>query len=105
MNQFESIIQQDKLILVDFFATWCGPCKMLEPVLQDVKKELTDKITILKIDIDKNTALTTHYSTKYQMRGVPTLMLFRKGKMLWKQSGFTDKQTIINSINYYQNNK
>lgn len=104
MDKFQELIQQDKLILVDFFATWCGPCQMLAPVLEQVKQELGQDITIIKIDVDKNTALTTEYSTRYQMRGVPTLMLFCKGKMLWKQSGFTDKQTLINTINYYKNN-
>lgn len=105
MDKFQDLIQQDKLVLVDFFAPWCGPCQMLSPVLDQVKQELAENITIIKIDVDKNTALTTEYSTRYQMRGIPTLMLFRNGKMLWKKSGFTDKQTIMNTIEYYQNNQ
>ncbi|WP_010251108.1 thioredoxin [Myroides injenensis] len=104
MNNFEQLIQSDQLVLVDFFATWCGPCQMLTPVLKEVKAVLQDQITIIKIDVDKNTALTTQYSTLYQMRGVPTLMLFRKGKLLWKQSGYLDKQTLLNNIDLYKNN-
>ncbi|MHC5354787.1 thioredoxin [Myroides sp. LJL115] len=98
MESFDKLIQSDKLVLVDFFATWCGPCKMLAPVLEQLKRQIGDSITIIKIDIDKNTVLTTFYSTKYQMRGVPTLMLFQKGKLLWKQSGYMDLQTLSNHI-------
>lgn len=98
MESFDKLIQSDKLVLVDFFATWCGPCQMLAPVLEQLKKQMGDNITIIKIDIDKNTALTTFYSTKYQMRGVPTLMLFQKGKLLWKKSGYMDLQTLSNHI-------
>ncbi|KUF45406.1 thioredoxin [Myroides marinus] len=104
MSNFQELIDRDQLTLVDFFATWCGPCQMLAPVLEEVKKELKDDISIIKIDVDKNTALTTQYSTQYQMRGVPTLMLFRKGKLLWKQSGYMDKQTLLNHIEQYKNN-
>ena len=104
MSNFQELIDRDQLTLVDFFATWCGPCQMLAPVLEEVKKELQDDISIIKIDVDKNTALTTQYSTQYQMRGVPTLMLFRKGKLLWKQSGYMDKQTLLGHIDRYKHN-
>ncbi|MGL4581870.1 MAG: thioredoxin [Flavobacterium sp.] len=104
MGNFQELIDRDQLTLVDFFATWCGPCQMLAPVLEEVKKELQDNISIIKIDVDKNTALTTQYSTQYQMRGVPTLMLFRKGKLLWRQSGYMDKQTLLKHIEQYKNN-
>lgn len=104
MNTFKGLLQKDQLTLVDFFATWCGPCQMLTPVLEEVKKELGDTLTILKIDVDKNPALTTEYSTKYQMRGVPTLMLFKKGKLLWKQSGYMDKDTLLRNIEQHKNN-
>lgn len=104
MNKFEELINSDQLVLVDFFATWCGPCQMLAPVLEEVKQTLQDNITIIKIDVDKNQALTTQYSTQYQMRGVPTLMLFRKGKLLWRQSGYMDKQTLLANIEQYKNN-
>lgn len=104
MKKFDQIIQEDKLVLVDFFATWCGPCQMLAPVLEQVKKQLNQDITILKIDVDKNAALTTTYSTKYNFRGVPTLLLFKQGKVLFQQSGFIDAQTLLNKIEQYKNN-
>jgi len=103
MTKFETLIQSDQFVLVDFFATWCGPCKMQAPVLEEVKAQLQDEITIIKIDVDKNQALTAQYSTQYNMRGVPTLLLFRAGKLLWKQSGYTDKQTLLYYFNEYKN--
>lgn len=102
MTKFETLIQSNQFVLVDFFATWCGPCQMQAPVLEEVKAILKDEIMILKIDVDKNQALTAQYSTQYNMRGVPTLMLFRQGKLLWKQSGFTDKQTLLSHFEYYK---
>lgn len=104
MRNFTDLIESDQLVLVDFFATWCGPCKMLAPVLEAVKTSLGDEITIIKIDVDKNQALTAQYSTQYQMRGVPTLMLFRKGKLLWKQSGYLDQATLLSYIEQYKDN-
>ncbi len=93
-NSFENIIQSEKPILIDFFATWCGPCKMLAPILKEVKDSLGERITILKIDVDKNQPL----STKYQVRGVPTMILFQNGKQLWRQSGVLTKEEIIKNI-------
>lgn len=93
-NSFENIIQSEKPVLIDFFATWCGPCKMLTPVLKEVKDSLGERITILKIDVDKNQAL----SSKYQVRGVPTMILFQNGKQLWRQSGVLTKEEIIKNI-------
>ncbi|HSN47684.1 MAG TPA: thioredoxin, partial [Flavobacterium sp.] len=75
-NSFDNIIKSEKPVLIDFFATWCGPCKMLAPVLKEVKDSLGERITILKIDVDKNQEL----SSKYQVRGVPTMILFQNGK-------------------------
>ena len=91
---FENIIQSEKPVLIDFFATWCGPCKMLAPVLKEVKDSLGERITILKIDVDKNQEL----SSKYQVRGVPTMILFQNGKQLWRQSGVLTKDEIIKTI-------
>jgi thioredoxin 1 len=93
-TSFENIIQSEKPVLIDFFATWCGPCKMLAPVLKEVKDSLGERITILKIDVDKNQAL----SSKYQVRGVPTMILFQNGKQLWRQSGVLTKEEIIKNI-------
>ena len=94
MSNFDAIIQSQKPVLVDFFATWCGPCKMLSPVLKEVKDSLGDTISIIKIDVDKNQQI----SSKYQVRGVPTIILFQNGKQLWRQSGVLTKEQIIKTI-------
>jgi thioredoxin 1 len=94
MSKFNDLINLDKIVLVDFFATWCGPCQMLAPVLKQVKDNLGERITILKIDVDKNQEL----ASQYQVRGVPTMLLFQKGKQLWRQSGVLTKEEIIKTI-------
>lgn len=94
MGKFSELINQDKPVLVDFFADWCGPCKMLAPILKQVKDELGEDVSIIKIDVDKNQAL----ASKYQVRGVPTMLLFKNGKQVWRQSGVLQKDEIINVI-------
>lgn len=94
MSNFNDIINSEKPVLVDFFVTWCGPCQMLLPVLNKVKDSLQDRITIIKIDVDKNQEL----AQKQQVRGVPTMMLFQNGKQLWRQSGVLTKEEIIKII-------
>ena len=94
-KSFKEIIASETPILVDFSADWCGPCKMLAPILKQVKDELGDAIKIIKIDVDKNQPL----AAKYQVRGVPTMILFKQGKQLWRQSGVLQKQEIISIIN------
>lgn len=94
MSNFNTIINSDKPVLIDFFATWCGPCKMLSPILKEVKESLGERVTILKIDIDKNQQI----ASQYQIRGVPTVILFQNGKQLWKQSGVIPKEEIIKNI-------
>ncbi len=95
MSKFSEIVNQEIPVLVDFFAEWCGPCKMLAPVLKQVKDTLGDTVSIIKIDIDKNQAL----AAKYQVRGVPTMLLFKNGRQIWRQSGLIQKDEIINIIN------
>jgi thioredoxin 1 len=93
-NTFHDIINSEKPVLIDFFGTWCGPCQTLAPILKEVKDSLGERISIIKIDVDKNQEL----SAKYQVRGVPTMILFQNGKQLWRQSGVLSKQDIINNI-------
>jgi len=94
MSKFSDLINQDKPVLVDFFGEWCGPCKMMNPILKELKKDLGESLSIIKIDVDKNHAL----AAKYQVRGVPTLLLFKNGKQVWRQSGVVQKNDIINII-------
>lgn len=93
-NSFDNLIKSEKPVLIDFFATWCGPCKVLGPILKEVKDNLGDGISIIKIDVDKNQQI----ASQYQVRGVPTMILFQKGKQLWRESGVLDKNAIIKII-------
>jgi thioredoxin 1 len=94
MTSFEKLITNEKPVLVDFFATWCGPCQMLIPILKQVKDTLGERITIIKIDVDKNQEL----ASKLQVRGVPTMMLYQNGEQLWRQSGVLSKEEIIKIV-------
>jgi thioredoxin 1 len=83
MGSFKDIIQSDKPVLVDFYADWCGPCKMMKPILEEVKNELKDDVTIVKIDVDKN----QEAAASLGIQSIPTLMIFKQGKVLWRQAG------------------
>jgi len=100
MSSFTNLINSPEPVLIDFFATWCGPCQMMAPILKDVKESLGDSIKIIKIDVDKNQALMS--TPQFQVKGVPTLMLFQNGKMLWRQSGVVPKDDIIKTIKSFQ---
>ncbi|MBS1535234.1 MAG: thioredoxin [Flavobacteriaceae bacterium] len=91
---FQSLIESEKPVLVDFFATWCGPCQMLSPTLKQVKDQLGDRVSIIKIDVDKNPEI----AESYRVRGVPTMMLFQEGVQLWRQSGVLSKDEIVRTI-------
>ena len=98
MEKFNEMINGEQLTLVDFFATWCGPCKMMHPILEQLKEKMGDNIRILKVDVDKNEAL----SIQYRIQSVPTLMLFKKGEMLWRQSGAMSLNDLMQKISQLQ---
>jgi len=97
MASFKDIISQNGYVLVDFNADWCGPCKMMIPILKDVKQQLKNNIKIIKIDVDKNQTV----ANTYQVRGVPTLILFKNGKLVWRQSGVVQAHQLIDIISHY----
>lgn len=94
MESFEEIINNDKLTLVDFFATWCGPCQAQAPVLEELKQAVGDNVKIVKIDVDNNMRL----AAQYQVRSIPTLVIFKKGEPVWRDTGFHDLETLKNVI-------
>lgn len=99
MTDFNEIIKGDVPVLVDFYAEWCAPCKMMPPILKQVKDQLGDKIRIIKIDTDKNPAI----SEKLRIRSIPTMMLFKNGEKSWETSGVMQASQLIATLNYYLN--
>ena len=97
MASFSDIINKDTPVLIDFFATWCGPCKAMSPILDDIKKQMGEQVSIVKIDVDKNPGV----AAKYQVRGVPTLMIFKSGEQLWRQSGVYSAHDLKAILNQY----
>jgi thioredoxin 1 len=94
MESFSQLIQSEKPVLVDFFATWCGPCKAMEPVIKDVAKTVEGKVRVVKVDIDKQRQIASQYSVS----AVPTFMIFKKGNMIWRHPGMVDKASIMNAL-------
>lgn len=90
MAHFKEIIDSEQPVLVEFFAEWCGPCKMMKPVLEEVSKKLEGKARILKVDVDKNKKA----ASQYKIQGVPTLILFQGGEIKWRQSGYIDAKKL-----------
>ena len=98
MKDFNTIIASDKPVLVDFFAEWCGPCKMMKPILEELKEMVKEEATIIKIDVDKNQALAMQYG----IQSVPTLMIFKNGEMLWRQSDVMRAPMLKELIDNYK---
>jgi thioredoxin 1 len=96
-GNFEQIIASETPVLVDFYAEWCQPCKIQSPVLQELAREESGRIRVIKIDVDKNPEI----ARRYQIQGVPTLMLFRQGKLFWRQAGVTPKPVLRRILQQY----
>lgn len=97
MSKFEEIIGGDNAVLIDFHAEWCGPCKTLAPIIKEVKSEFGSALKVIKVDVDKNQSL----ANKLGIRGVPTLILYQKGKQLWRQSGVVPKQQLVGILKQF----
>lgn len=89
-KSFSDYIKEDKPVLVDFYADWCGPCKVMHPILEELKKKLNDEVTVLKINVDKNARV----ATKYQIQSIPTLILFKSGQIKWRRSGVVPSKQL-----------
>lgn len=98
-TKFNTLINENQLVLVDFYADWCGPCKAMSPILQEVKSILKEEIRIIKINVDQYQDLASEFS----VRGVPTLILFKQGKMLWRQSGVLAAKDLVSIVKEHLN--
>lgn len=96
---FTEIIHSSKPVLVDFYADWCGPCRMMKPILENVKQKVGDDATIIKVDVDKNSAA----AATYNVTSIPTLMIFQNGQVKWRQAGVVQANQLIQQLNNYKN--
>ena len=101
MSKYETLIDSDKLVLVDFFAEWCGPCKTMKPILEDVKMKIGSCAEVIAVDVDKEEKL----SAKYKIQSVPTLILFHKGEVLWRKSGVTTSEMLVETVTKFSKEK
>lgn len=97
MASFQDLINSEKPVLVDFSAEWCGPCKMMAPILKEVKDHLGETVTILKVDVDRN----PQAAQAYNIHGVPTLIIFRQGEVKWRQSGVVGARQLQQALQQY----
>lgn len=94
MNNFNELINSTKPTLVDFYADWCGPCKVLSPIIEQTKSDLGEEATVLKVNIDNNVDV----ARQYKIRSIPTLLLFKEGNVVWRQNGVPNKELIVESV-------
>jgi len=98
--KFKDIVGSKKPVLVDFYATWCGPCQALSPIINEVKKELGTSMKVIKVDVDKKKAV----SNKYKIKSLPTLAIFQNGKIIWRESGMKTKSQLLNITSQFIDN-
>lgn len=94
MSDFNTLINSEKPTLVDFYATWCGPCKVMNPIIEETKNRLGESVTVLKVDVDNN----REAAVKYGIRGVPTIILFKEGQIIWRQSGMLTTESLVGKV-------
>jgi len=94
MSNFNEIINSEKPTLVDFYANWCGPCKMMTPIIEETKNALGDKATVLKINVDDNRDV----SIKYGVKSIPTIILFKNGEPVWRQAGVVQSKVLVDKV-------
>jgi thioredoxin 1 len=97
MGAFQELIQSDKPVLVDFYADWCGPCKVMAPVIQEVARVVEGKARVVKVNVDKN----TEAAQAYGISGIPTFIVFKNGKTVWRHSGTIDKNSLVNILSQH----
>ena len=97
-KSFNELIRTEPMVLVDFFAEWCGPCKMMKPILEELKSMTGDSLKIIKVDVDKSPMV----SSGFQIQGVPTLMLFKNGNVVWRQSGVVQARQLMSIVQQHQ---
>ena len=97
MNDFNTLVNSEKPTLVDFWAQWCGPCRMMNPIIEEVKNDVGDSVTILKVDVDQNKEV----AIKYGIRSIPTLIVFKNGEELWRQSGVVTKDVLVSKVSEF----